>query len=131
MNTIVIEDTLQARWEARTIPADNGHLHWQGLAWIKYHGVLYRPARIAFTLRAGRQPVGPVWADCGLTGCVAPAHVEDGPGRQRARQQLRAIRGLPARPAVCAHGHNQTIHGRLDGDGRAYCNPCAGHQDAA
>jgi hypothetical protein len=125
------EDTLQARWEARTVPADDGHVMWQGSPWMRFHGALLRPARVAFTLRTGRQPEGPVWADCGVTGCVAPRHVEDRPGRQRARGQLRAVRGLPPRPAVCAHGHDQDVHGRLDEGGRAYCNKCAGSQGVA
>jgi hypothetical protein len=119
-----LPETLEARWAARTVPMEDGHLGWTGSRWLKFHGELLRPARIAFTMRTGRQPQGRVAPDCGMRGCVAPTHVEDQPGRQRNRAQLRAIKGLPERQTHCARGHDQTIHGRLDSQGRAYCNPC-------
>jgi hypothetical protein len=129
--TTTVADTLQARWAARTTPAPGGHLMWQGAHQVRFHGTIHQPARVAFTIRTGRQPVGKVWSDCGVTGCVAPNHVDDQPGRQRTRQQLRAVQGLPPRPPICAHGHGQNTHGRLDERGHAYCNACVRQGAAA
>lgn len=116
--------TLEAKWQARTVPAAGGHLLWTGCSYLRIRGVMYKPARIAFALRTGREPVGYVLPECGLHGCVAPAHVEDQPGRQRIRAALRAVNGMAARPAVCGHGHDQAVHGRYATNGRAYCNTC-------
>lgn len=117
--------SIEAKWAARTTPVNGGHLQWSGGPWLRWHDTLHRPARIAYRIRTGREPVGQVRPDCGRPGCVAPNHVEDQPGRQAVRAQLRAVRGLPPRPAVCAQGHDQKQYGRLDQHGRAYCNPCA------
>lgn len=129
--TTTIEDTIEARWRSRTTPTPDGHLMWAGAPWFRYHGTIHRTAPFAFTLRTGRAPVGHVWADCGITGCVEPTHVDDQPGRQRTRQQLRAVQGLPPRPDTCTRGHNQNTHGRLDERGHAYCNACIHHRDTA
>jgi hypothetical protein len=126
-----VYESVEAQWAARTIEVPGGHLDWVGGPWLRWNGTLYRPARIAFRIRTGREPVGQVRPECGRPGCVAPGHVEDQPGRQRNRAQLRALRGLPPRPERCTHGHSQDAHGRLDEHGRAYCHPCAGHQQAA
>jgi hypothetical protein len=116
--------TIEERWAARTVPADGGHLLWTGCGYLRFHGVMYKPARIAFRIRTGRKPVGYVVPECGMHGCVEPSHVEDQPGRQRVRAALRAVNGMADRPAVCANGHDQAVDGRFTTDGRAYCNPC-------
>jgi hypothetical protein len=119
-----LPEGLVARWRSRTVALDGGHLLWTGCGYVTWERVLFKPGRIAFIIRTGREPVGYVRADCDQRGCVTPEHVEDQPGRQRARQQLRAVRGMRPRPDVCRNGHDQTEHGRLEPDGRAYCHTC-------
>lgn len=111
--------------------ADGGHLDWNGPRGsdgtpVFNHGYRQHTAyRVAFTLRTGRTPVGRVQADCGRAGCVAPAHVADREERQHVRRQLRALEGLPDRPAdTCNAGHDQSEHGRIEPGGHPYCNAC-------
>lgn len=115
---------LTARWQSRTVAADGGHMVWVGSPWVKHDGIQYRPARIAFAMRTGREAEGNVKPDCGLPGCVAPAHVEDEPGRYRNRLAYRALRGLPNPEPTCWRGHDQAEYGRLNSDGEASCAAC-------
>ncbi|WP_329131463.1 hypothetical protein OG552_10270 [Streptomyces sp. NBC_01476] len=120
----IYADTLEEKWAARTTRTEGGHLLWTGCLYLRFDNILHKPARVAFTIRTGREPIGYVRPDCGLRGCVEPTHVEDQPGRATTRAALRAVNGLPPRPPVCVHGHDQAGHGRYTTDGRAYCNTC-------
>jgi hypothetical protein len=115
---------LAERWQARTVELEDGHLGWIGSQWVKHDGIRYRNARVAFTIRTGREPEGNVKADCGLPGCVAPTHVEDEPGRYRNRLAYRALLGLPAPEGACGRGHDQAEYGRIRSDGKASCAAC-------
>lgn len=123
--------TLEQKWAALTRPLDGGHLEWLGQRGassntpvMKYKDRTYSAAGIAFRQRTGREPVGQVYAECGVTHCIAPAHVDDQPGRLRTREQLRYIKGFRARKPVCVHGHDQAVWGRYEPDGDAYCDAC-------
>lgn len=131
MTSLLAPATIEAKWRARVVPASGGHLDWTGSPWLRWDGRLYKPARVGFTIGTGRQPAGYVLPDCGHHGCVEPGHLLDQPGRNRTRQQLRALHGLPNRPQTCTHGHNQADHGRLDDRGYAYCNTCITSRGAA
>ncbi|WNI19138.1 helix-turn-helix domain-containing protein [Actinacidiphila sp. ITFR-21] len=125
MSATVVPATIEEKWRARTVPVDGGHLMWTGAPDMRWQGGRHKASHVAFTIRTGRQPVGYVRPDCGMRGCVLPEHVDDQPGRQRTRAQLRTLRGLGDRPALCAQGHHQDVHGRLDQYGKAYCNVCS------
>ena len=93
--------TLEQKWEKHTKPLEGGHLEWtgerasaSGTPVLRYEEACYSPASIAFEKHHGRKSKGHVKAECGVRQCVAPAHVEDEPGRQRLREQLRRIRGI-------------------------------------
>lgn len=123
--------TLEEKWRARTRPIDGGHLDWNGehvgaagTPVMRYREKSYTAAAIAFRIRTGHDPVGYAIADCDRRHCVAPDHVEDEPGRQRAREQLRYLMGGQQRPDKCVHGHDQTKHGRYTRRGGAYCEAC-------
>ncbi|MEE4540956.1 hypothetical protein V2S66_03110 [Streptomyces sp. V4-01] len=127
--------TLEEKWAARTRPLDGGHLEWlgehvgkSGTPVMHYREVSYTATAIAFRIRTGRNPVGYAIAECGHHHCVAPAHVEDDPGRQKAREQLRYLTGGQQRPERCAHGHDQAEHGRYSPTGGAYCGACNHHR---
>jgi len=129
VTAVELSPELIAAWLARTVPADGGHLMWAGRARptpvLRFGGRELSAARIAFLLGVGREPVGPVMAGCGVEHCVAPEHVDDTVRRQRDRVSLRLVLGIPAdRPDVCVAGHDQAVHGRLHGDGLAYCQAC-------
>lgn len=80
---------LEDAFLARTRPIAGGHLEWRGARNNTGVPVMRRGQRIksayrlAFFLRTGREPDGPVRPDCGYRGCVAPAHVDDAAGRAR------------------------------------------------
>lgn len=128
---LALPDGLMERWQTRTVPLGGDHLGWTGSRWLRFGGVTYQGARLAFMLRTGREPVGIVKADCDVRGCVALAHVEDQAGRQRNRMQLRALMGMPAMPAECQQGHDQAQFGRIQRNGFRYCHACqTGHTEA-
>jgi hypothetical protein len=123
--------TAEEKWAARVVPVDGGHLEWTGerrtssaTPVMRYRDVAMSPAAIAFRKRTGREPVGQVRAECDHPQCVAPEHVEDEPGRQALRLQLRHLQGLPDPDPLCPHGHDQAEHGRFQRDGRPYCVEC-------
>lgn len=96
-----VYDTLEAAWRAHTEPADGGHLLWTGtvntgLPVIRYKGRRYSAYLIAYRIVRGRDPKGRCQPDCGRPGCVAPEHVDDGPGRARTRDTYAAIFGEEA-----------------------------------
>ncbi|MGV4984555.1 hypothetical protein ACVB8X_14130 [Streptomyces sp. NRAIS4] len=124
--------TPEQKWRSLTRPMAGGHLEWlgervgaAGTPVMRYKERSFSPAGIAFALQHGRQPDGQVKAECGVRQCVAPAHVEDEPGRRRIRERLRRILGGPELKSHCDHGHNLSVHGRLSPDGQhAYCEAC-------
>lgn len=124
--------TLQQKWATFTRPADDGgHVEWtgerqksNGTPVMRYREKPYTAARVAFIVKYGREPVGYVFAECGVRHCVAPAHVDDEPGRLRAREQLRFLTGRGEPRETCAAGHDRAEHGRYGGDGRPYCAAC-------
>jgi hypothetical protein len=123
--------TLESKWAERTRPVEGGHLEWtgernkvSGTPLIRYREQSHTAAAVAFRMRTGRDPVGPVKAECSVHQCVAPGHVEDVPGRDRLREQLRFLLGKGERPAWCRRDHDQAEHGRLLPDGGAYCKAC-------
>jgi hypothetical protein len=132
------ELTIEDKWHQYARPVDGGHMEWtgehsttRGTPLLSYKERHYTAAAIAFRIRTGRTPEGQVFTDCGMKRCVAPAHVEDAPGRRRNREQLRYLRGGRALPESCGNGHKQAEHGRIAADGRAYCNACKRARDKA
>jgi len=123
--------SLDEKWAANTKPVEGGHLEWtgsrageSGTPVLSYREQLHTAAVIAFRRRTGRDPVGPVKAECGMHQCVEPEHVEDEPGRTRLREQLRHVLGMGPRMSHCRHGHDQAEHGRYEPGGAAYCATC-------
>lgn len=123
--------TLEEKWAARTRPLKGGHLEWlgehvgsAGTPVMRYREKSYTAAAIAFRIRTGRDPQGYAIAECGHRHCVAPDHVEDEPGRARAREQLRYLKGGQKRAERCRRGHDQAVHGRYTPTGVAYCRVC-------
>ncbi|MEV7684504.1 hypothetical protein [Streptomyces bungoensis] len=138
-NVVAQPLTLEQKWRSLTRPLEGGHLEWLGervgksrTPVMRYKERSFSPAGIAFTLQHGRQPEGQVKAECGVRQCVAPAHVEDEPGRRRIREQLRRILGGPELKDHCGNGHDLFVHGRLSPDGHhAYCEACKAERKRA
>lgn len=123
--------TLEQKWRTFTRPVDGGHLEWTGehgrsagTPVMRYREESHSPTAIAFRIQHGRDPKGYVIAECGLKHCVAPAHVDDEPGRRHSREQFRYLTGGTERPATCRHGHDQSEHGAYLPTGVAYCRRC-------
>jgi hypothetical protein len=124
--------TAEDKWADHVRPVDGGHLEWTGerassksrTPIMRFQERSVSPAGIAFRKHNGRDPVGQVMAECEHPQCIAPEHVQDEPGRQALRLQLRRIKGLPDPDPVCSNGHDQAEHGRFERDGRAYCATC-------
>ncbi|CAM5366001.1 MULTISPECIES: hypothetical protein [Streptomyces] len=130
--------TLEEKWATKTKRVAGGHVRWTGSKGssagtpvLAYRGAVVTAASVAFRIRTGRAPVGYVLPECGYHHCVAPEHVEDEPGRQKAREQLRYLMGGTARPERCVHGHDQAVHGKFEEDGVSYCARCKAEQRAA
>ncbi|WP_327710064.1 hypothetical protein OG912_16945 [Streptomyces sp. NBC_00464] len=130
--------TLEQKWRSKTRPVEGGHLAWTGehgstsrTPVLRYKDQCHTAAAIAFRLRTGRAPEGYAYSECGYFHCVSPDHVDDEPGRQLTREQLRYLAGGQKRPAECVHGHDQAEHGKYESDGRAYCGQCKTEQRAA
>ncbi|MEV7465268.1 hypothetical protein AB0O20_01985 [Streptomyces kronopolitis] len=127
--------TAEEKWADRVRPAGEGHLEWAGERSMRSGSPVMRfreksvsPAAISFRKRTGRDPVGQVKAECGYPHCIAPAHVEDEPGRRRLREQFRFLTGGTTPAPVCRHGHDQVVHGRFQPDGAPYCAECKREQ---
>lgn len=132
------QPSIEDRWRQHAHPVDGGHMEWTGersttssRPLISHQYKHHSAAAVAFRIRTGRDPVGYAYADCGMKHCVAPDHVEDQPGRQRNREQLRYLQGRQALPERCQNGHDQREHGRIHTDGAAYCNTCKRARDKA
>ncbi|MGW5928037.1 helix-turn-helix domain-containing protein [Streptomyces anulatus] len=124
--------SLEEKWRSLVRPVEGGHLEWvgerqkiSGTPVMRYRGKSYSPAAIAFSIHHGRAAQGRVFAECDdVKHCVAGQHVDDEAGRAQVREQLRYLRGGRKRKSVCLHGHDQTVHGKYERDGRAYCDAC-------
>lgn len=124
--------SLEEKWATFTEPIEGGHLGWtgsrgtrSGTPLLRYREKTYTAGAIAFRQRTGHDPVGQVRAECDVQQCIAPAHVEDEPGRKHLREQLRYLLGKGERPSHCRRGHDQAEHGRYLRDGVAYCEACS------
>jgi hypothetical protein len=68
--------------------AHGGHVLWTGYAdpngtpRVCFRQERIPAPRVAFQLHHGRQPVGKVLPTCGVKGCIAGAHLADGPMRE-------------------------------------------------
>lgn len=117
-------------FHARTEPLEGGHLQWtgyaskRGLASVRYAGHIHTALRIAFRIQHEREPVGHCSTDCGMEGCVAPAHVEDDTIRTRNRAAYAGLIGVESPTVTCRRGHRAAEHRRYRRDGRPYCLPC-------
>lgn len=123
--------TIEDKWKQFARPLNGGHMEWTGervgaagSPVMRYKNGCHSPAAIAFEMRHGRPPQGYAIADCGMKRCIAPGHVDDEAGRLAKREELRRANGLGDRPDTCAYGHDQSVHGRLERDGRQYCEAC-------
>jgi hypothetical protein len=123
--------TADAKRRAHLRPVEGGHVEWTGerstgvgTPLLKWQGRSLSPAAMAFEERTGRAPVGMVFAECGFRQCVAPEHVDDEPGRQKVREQLRMLLGMGERPERCSAGHDQAVYGRLQRNAVHYCARC-------
>ncbi|RSN13779.1 hypothetical protein DMH25_08300 [Streptomyces sp. WAC 01325] len=123
--------TLEDKWRLYARPSDGGHLEWTGervgaagSPVLRYKDQAYSPAAIAFEMRHGRPAQGYAIAECGRARCVAPDHVDDEAGRQAKRREIRQASGRGALEGVCLYGHDRATHGRLERDGRPYCEAC-------
>lgn len=132
-NYVPVEQTrtIEDKWKLFARPTDGGHVEWtgerqstSGTPVMRYKDQAHTAAAIAFRIKHRRDPDGYAIADCGRKHCIAPDHVQDEPGRQAKRQELRQANGLGDRPGTCPYGHDQSRHGRLQGDGRPYCAAC-------
>lgn len=123
--------TIEDKWNLFARPVDGGHVEWTGervgpagSPVMRYKDSSYSPAAIAFEMRHGRPPQGYAIADCERNRCIAPDHVDDEAGRLAKRQEIRRTNGLGDRPNTCPYDHDQSVHGRLERDGRPYCAAC-------
>jgi hypothetical protein len=123
--------TVEEKWRQFARPVDGGHMEWTGervgpsrSPVMRHKEVFHSPAAVAFEIRHGCPAKGYTIADCGRDQCVAPDHVQDEAGRLAKREEIRRASGRGDRPGTCPHGHDQDEHGRLEGDGRPYCEAC-------
>ncbi|MBZ6258159.1 hypothetical protein KVH22_21825 [Streptomyces olivaceus] len=113
-------------------PVGGGHAEWtgrrtkaNGTATFTHHERTYTARSIAFRAHTGREPVGYVTAECDRPDwCVAPAHLEDEPGRTRARGALAVVTGRATSLVECSRGHATAEHRRYLPDGGPYCGAC-------
>ncbi|MFK0069723.1 hypothetical protein [Streptomyces sp. NPDC091046] len=113
-------------------PAEGGHMEWtgrrtksNGTPVFTHHERTYTARSVAFRAHTGRAPVGYVTAECDQPEwCVAPAHLEDEPGRTRARAALAVITGRATSLVECSRGHATAEHRRYLPDGTPYCGAC-------
>ncbi|MER7813847.1 WhiB family transcriptional regulator [Streptomyces sp. NPDC096153] len=88
------DDLLDEAYAQRTEAMEDGHVRWTVVStMLTVAGKVYTPMQLGFIVAHGRRPAGVV-RNCGMRGCVAPAHLTDTAMRQAAR--------LAARQAVAA-----------------------------
>ncbi|SEC02497.1 hypothetical protein SAMN04490357_0991 [Streptomyces misionensis] len=90
--------SLEDAFRLRTKPTSGGHVCWTGsfnnsTPSLRFQHVNHSPYRIAFRLHHGRDPEGQAKPACGMPHCVAGAHLEDRPMRQRTNSLYDAIFG--------------------------------------
>ena len=84
-------------WRARVEEINGGHMRWtgytssSGVPLVRHGGRLHTAYRIAWRIRTGRDPDGYVRPMCGMSGCVAPNHVDDTATRRRNAAAFGAI----------------------------------------
>lgn len=131
--------TLEQKVTTLMRPMAGEHMEWTGRR-TKSNGTpvfthrerTYTARSIAFRAHNGRAPEGYVTAECDEPDwCVAPAHMEDEPGRTRARQALAIITGRATPLVECARGHATAEHRRYLPDGSPYCGACHAEAKAA
>lgn len=93
--------SLEERFQRHTEPVSGGHVRWtgstsHGTPVVRQGSSTHSAYRVAFRLEYGREPVGPVTSGCGMPSCVAGAHLEDRPMRQRTNDLFTAIFGETA-----------------------------------
>jgi hypothetical protein len=123
--------TVEQKFMTYTRPVEGGHLEWtgrrtrsNGTPMFTHHERSYTARSIAFRVATGRAPEGYVTAECENPECVAPAHVEDEPGRTHVRAQLAAVIGTATPLVECNRGHATATHRRYSPDGAPYCAAC-------
>jgi hypothetical protein len=84
------ERTLRTIWDARAKGTGDGHCLWNGGRPVGFQGRDYTPHQVGFILDRGREPVGPVRAECSVGGFILPAHVADQQERE-ARSRVGAV----------------------------------------
>ncbi|MFJ3867879.1 hypothetical protein [Streptomyces nigra] len=131
--------TLERKWEQYARPVEGGHVEWTGrhradtgTMVFTHHAREHTARSVAFLIGKGRPPRGQVTAECDAAEwCVAPAHVEDTPGRTKLREALAIVQGTASTLTECTRGHDATTHRRYDRAGRAYCGTCHAETAAA
>lgn len=122
--------TLAEKFAASTTEVPGGHLVWTGYRTpagspcLKHDGKQKTARHVAYFLEHGEWPAGRMQPACEHDWCVAPGHCDDTATRQRDREALRFISGMPERPDRCIHDHDQAVHGRLSPGGHSYCELC-------
>jgi hypothetical protein len=75
-------------------PVADGHVRWTGSTshttpTLWFAGTTYSAYKVAFRIHHGREPESTVTSGCDVPHCVAGAHVEDRPMRERRQQEER------------------------------------------
>lgn len=91
--------TPEEAFHRRATATPDGHMKWTGH--INNAGVPIVLAvkerlsayRVAFRIHHGREPIGTARPACGQPGCVAPAHIDDQPARERNRAAFTTLFG--------------------------------------
>ncbi|QJT04397.1 hypothetical protein G9272_32280 [Streptomyces asoensis] len=86
--------SLEEAFNQHAEPIDGGHVRWIGSTShttpsVWFGGTTYSAYKVAFRLHHGRNPEGTVTSGCDVPHCVAGAHVEDRPMRERRQQEER------------------------------------------
>jgi hypothetical protein len=91
--------TIEQAWQANVRSVDRGHMQWiggynnAGVPTFTYRSRPTSSRVVAFRIRTGREPVGYVKVECDRPDCVAPAHVDDRPGRENTARLLTELGG--------------------------------------
>lgn len=77
------ERTPSTVFEQRTASLTRGHTAWLGIPQVTISGRAFTPNQLAWHIaHDGAPPLGRVFAECGMPGCVTPGHLVDrGAGR--------------------------------------------------
>jgi hypothetical protein len=94
--------TMQSIHDESTVRLYGGHLAWTGSNKVHFKGQLFTPKRFCFVLDRGRNPDGPVRAECGIDECVLAAHLADTTERARCGTRYGYDRHLKLGEPTCA-----------------------------